>query len=66
MQVDRCRKILDSDHATNFEARMVAEVNLYWIIYEKCSSASVDLPATQATLHAWKQEWSTLFGNGLF
>ncbi len=33
-QIDRCREILDSDHATNFESRMVAEVNLYWIIYE--------------------------------
>jgi hypothetical protein len=41
---------------------MVAEVNLYWIIYESCSSAQVDLPKTQASLHEWRQEWKFLFG----
>jgi hypothetical protein len=62
-QIDRCRMILDSDHATNFESRMVAEINLYWIIYESCSAVPVDLPKTQAALHAWKQEWKFIFGN---
>jgi hypothetical protein len=64
-QIGRCRVVLNSDHATNFELRMVAETNLYWIIYEKCSSSTVDLPGTQAELHAWKQEWNFLFGNAL-
>jgi len=40
---------------------MVAEVNLYWIIYENCSVTSVDLPKTQAALHTWKEEWKWLF-----
>jgi len=62
-QIDRCRMILDSDHATNFESRMVAEINLYWIMYESCSAVPVDLPKTQAALYAWKQEWKFIFGN---
>ena len=62
-QINICRQILVSDHATNFETRMVAEVNLYWIIYESCSTAQVDLPQTQALLHEWNQEWKFLFGN---
>ena len=61
-QIAKCREILGSDHATNFETRMVAEVNLYWIIYTHCSKVSVDLPKTQETLHKWKQEWKFLFG----
>jgi hypothetical protein len=61
-QIKKCRQILDSDLATNFETRMVAEVNLYWIIYTHCSNMVVDLPKTQATLHEWKQEWKFLFG----
>ncbi|OCK82088.1 hypothetical protein K432DRAFT_349705 [Lepidopterella palustris CBS 459.81] len=60
-QIDSCRKILESDQATNFEFRMVAEVNLYWIIYESCFPTPVDLPRTQATLHTWKEEWKFLF-----
>jgi hypothetical protein len=54
--------LLHSDHTTNFEYRMVAEVYLYWIIHENCSKDAVDLPKTQADLHAWKQEWNFLFG----
>lgn len=61
-QINKCRGVLDSDHATNYESRMVAEVNLYWIIYESCSVTSVDLPKTQTALHTWKEEWKWLFG----
>ncbi|KAF1996810.1 hypothetical protein P154DRAFT_547693 [Amniculicola lignicola CBS 123094] len=57
--VDCCCVILGSDHATNFESRMVAEVYLYWIIYESCG-VSVDLPKAQAALHTWKEEWGFL------
>lgn len=60
-QIEKCRKVLDSDHATNFEYRIVAEVYLYWIIHENCSREVVDLPKTQVELHAWKQEWKFLF-----
>lgn len=58
--IERCRVILASDHATNFESRMVAEIFLYWIVYENCS-ASVDLPKTQTALQTWKLEWQYLF-----
>jgi hypothetical protein len=61
-QIVKCREILDTDHATNFETRMVAEINLYWVIYECCSTMPVDLPRTQAALHEWRQEWKFLFG----
>ncbi|KAF2098421.1 hypothetical protein NA57DRAFT_75668 [Rhizodiscina lignyota] len=59
--VDRCRWILDSDHATNFECRIIAEIYLYWTIYEHCYSYPVDLPKIQAALRAWKLDWEYLF-----
>ncbi|KAF2109470.1 hypothetical protein BDV96DRAFT_237091 [Lophiotrema nucula] len=58
-EVDRCRLIVGSDHATNFELRMVSEVYLYWIIYDSFNT-TIDLPRTQAALHAWKEEWNFL------
>lgn len=54
--INQCRLILGSDHATNFETRMVAEVSLYWVLYESLC-APVDLPRTQAALKTWKNEW---------
>ncbi|KIW02086.1 hypothetical protein, variant [Verruconis gallopava] len=61
-QVEKCKEILKSDHATNFEQRMVAEVNLYWIIYEQCTGSTLDLPKVQASLHEWKKQWSFVLG----
>ncbi|KAJ4372515.1 hypothetical protein N0V83_004289 [Neocucurbitaria cava] len=58
--IEKCRVVLESDHATNFESRMVAEIFLYWIIYETCSGP-VDLPKTQTALQKWKMEWQYLF-----
>lgn len=56
--INRCRLILSSNNATNFESRMVAEVYLYWVIYRNCMSN--DLPKTQESLHQWKEEWGWL------
>lgn len=39
---------------------MVAEVFLYWVLYESFSGP-VDLPKTQAALQAWKSEWQYVF-----
>ena len=61
-QVDKCSEMVQSDHSTNFETRMVAEIHLYWIIYESCSGSAVDLPKTQTALHAWKQKWEFVLG----
>lgn len=59
--ISKCRLILGSDHATNFETRMVAEVHLYWIMYRSCS-LPIDLPNTQNVLQKWKEEWGYLLG----
>jgi hypothetical protein len=58
--IDQCRLILGSENATNFETRMVAEIFLYWILYESFS-APVDLPRIQSTLQAWRSEWQYIF-----
>ncbi|KAJ5936075.1 hypothetical protein N7454_005373 [Penicillium verhagenii] len=56
-QIERCRSIIDSDHATNFEVRMVAEINLYWIVYGRLIEESVDLLKSVSELQAWKRQW---------
>ncbi|KAF8855187.1 hypothetical protein BDZ45DRAFT_805164 [Acephala macrosclerotiorum] len=60
-QINKCREVLVADQITNFETRMVAEINLYWIIYESCAAIQVDLPGTQTSLHQWREEWKFLF-----
>lgn len=61
-QIDQSLRLLETENVTNFEARMAAEVKLYWIIYEKCCTAQVDMVATKNALRAWQQEWAALFG----
>jgi len=61
-QIERCRAILDSDHATNFEVRMVAEIYLYWTVYEHLIEESVDLLKSVAALQAWRKRWEFVLG----
>lgn len=56
-QIARCRAVLGSDHATNYELRMVAEIYLYWAVYENISSNALDLLKSLARLQDWKKEW---------
>ncbi|KAK4948613.1 hypothetical protein LTR10_012617 [Elasticomyces elasticus] len=60
-QVEQCLRILDTNNVTNFEARMVAEAKLYWIVYEKCSGSQVNVADTKAALKAWQEDWAALF-----
>ncbi|KAL6248087.1 hypothetical protein RBB50_005435 [Rhinocladiella similis] len=60
-QINQCLRFLESDNVTNFEARMVAEVQLYWIIYEKCYDSEIDSTDTKRTLQEWQREWAALF-----
>ncbi|KAJ5984949.1 hypothetical protein N7499_008793 [Penicillium canescens] len=56
-QIERCRAVIDSDHAINFEVRMVAEIYLYWTVYEHLIHESVDLLKSVAALQTWKRKW---------
>ncbi|KAF5654102.1 hypothetical protein F25303_1712 [Fusarium sp. NRRL 25303] len=60
-QVDQCVDFVKSNEVNNYEARMGAEVQLYWIIYNKCGIAQVDLAGTKLALQAWQQDWMVLF-----
>lgn len=67
-QINQCLRFLESDNVTNFEARMVAEVQLYWIIYEKyicydSDSAEVvdSTDSTTRALQEWQRDWAGLF-----
>ncbi|KAL6407574.1 hypothetical protein AUP68_08593 [Ilyonectria robusta] len=60
-RINRCLRFIDTTKAPNFEARMVAEVKLYWLIYEKCSGPQVNLAETKLALQSWLQDWADLF-----
>ncbi|KAJ0139516.1 hypothetical protein HZ326_17552 [Fusarium oxysporum f. sp. albedinis] len=60
-QVDQCVNFIQSNEVNNYEARMGAEVQLYWIIYNKCGIAQSDLAGTKLALQAWQQDWMVLF-----
>ena len=61
-QIERCRAVVGSDYATNYELRMVAEVFLYYTLSEHSFSNSVDLLKSIAALQNWKREWQFLIG----
>ncbi|KAJ5674698.1 uncharacterized protein N7477_004632 [Penicillium maclennaniae] len=70
-QIERCRVILTSDHAINFEIRMVVEIYLYWNVYEHLIEDSVDLFKSVAALQTWEGKMGFLlmgfhFSNLLF
>ncbi|KAM0206349.1 hypothetical protein ACHAPQ_010280 [Fusarium lateritium] len=60
-QVDRCVGFFNSNKISNYEARMVAEVQLYWVIYSQCGAALIDLSSAKVALQAWQQDWMALF-----
>ncbi|KAL4869466.1 hypothetical protein BDV12DRAFT_82031 [Aspergillus spectabilis] len=55
-QLARCRAIVNSDRATNYELRMVAEIHLYRTVYELLTG-SVDISQSVAGLQTWRREW---------
>ncbi|KAL2815611.1 hypothetical protein BDW59DRAFT_166758 [Aspergillus cavernicola] len=57
-QIARCRVIVDSDRATNYELRMVAEVYLYRTVYE--SLAGTDIQKSITALQSWSKQWQFL------
>lgn len=59
--IERIRKKLPPGELSNYEMRMVAELNLYWTLYENAVATSVNLPQAQAALQGWKHVWSFLF-----
>lgn len=60
-QIDHCLRLMGSDNVTNYEARMGAEIQLYWIIYQKCCGHQIDLADAKTSLQSWQREWAALF-----
>lgn len=62
--IDRCHNLLENGRLKNYEARMVAEVKLYWVIYEKCcpQGRKIDLSDAKFALQNWRNQWAGLFG----
>lgn len=59
--LEKGRQVAMMEHISNFEIRMVAEMYLYWTVYEHCVANVVDLPKAQTALKTWREEWSYLF-----
>lgn len=64
-QIERCEAIIGSDHAINFEMRMVAEIQLYWTVYGTLIDDSVDLHTSTTALKMWKKKWRGILGESL-
>ncbi|KAH7304205.1 putative C6 finger domain protein [Stachybotrys elegans] len=60
-QIDRCVTFIKSNDVTNYETRMGAEINLYWIIYTRCNGPHINLSETKNAFQSWQREWSSLF-----
>ncbi|OJJ02344.1 hypothetical protein ASPVEDRAFT_83854 [Aspergillus versicolor CBS 583.65] len=54
--IARCRAIVASDRATNYELRMVAEIHLYRTVYDLLTGL-IDISQSVAGLLTWRKEW---------
>ncbi|KAG8420613.1 hypothetical protein J3459_010897 [Metarhizium acridum] len=61
VEIDRCLRFLEADNVNNYETRMVAEVQLYWVIYQQCCVGRVDLLGVTRALQLWQHKWISLF-----
>lgn len=59
--IEQARLSVPKQSRDNFEIRMLAELHLYWTIYECSIGSPVHLSQAQSALQAWKTEWSSLF-----
>ncbi|PYI27945.1 hypothetical protein BP00DRAFT_482049 [Aspergillus indologenus CBS 114.80] len=61
VDIERCARFMQTASITNYEARMIAEVKLYWIIYRRCCGPQPDLETVKRALATWQQEFLALF-----
>lgn len=45
---------------------MIAELQLYWLVYERYSASPPDFPKANRDLNAWRKQHVILFGQALF
>lgn len=64
IRIDQCRKTLDISTSTNFDGRMVAEINFQLIVYSFIE-ANQSLEEVEEELRLWHNDWGYLFGNDL-
>lgn len=65
IRIEQCQKTLDIAASTNFDGRMVAEINFQLIVYTFLES-NQSLDQVEEELRLWYNEWGYLFGKVLF
>lgn len=67
-QINRCVQLAElTNGISNYEMRMVAEVELYWIIYQQCCQPlGINIRAAKRAFQEWHQHWHRLFGKSSF
>lgn len=60
LRIDQCRKTLNIPSSTNFDGRMVAEINFQLIIYTFIE-ANQSLAEVEEELRLWHNHWGYLF-----
>lgn len=65
IRINQCRKTLEIVASTNFDGRMVAEINFQLIIYTFIE-ANQPLSDVEEKLRIWHDEWGYLFGKTFF
>lgn len=60
IRIDQCRKTLDIATSTNFDGRMIAEINFQLIIYT-FQEGSQSLEEVEEEFRLWHNDWGYLF-----
>lgn len=60
IRIDQCRKTLDISTSTNFDGRMIAEINFQLILYMYLQ-ANESLNDVEEKLRLWHDDWGYLF-----
>lgn len=61
VRLNQCRRTLDLTASTNFDGRMVAEINLQVLIYNFIEVRQ-ELTDIEEDLKQWHNDWGYLFG----
>lgn len=65
LRLNQSRRTLDLSASTNFDGRMVAEINLQVLIYNFIEVRQT-LAEVEEELKLWHNDWGYLFGKSFF
>ncbi|OOF91588.1 hypothetical protein ASPCADRAFT_210942, partial [Aspergillus carbonarius ITEM 5010] len=62
-QITRCKSTITTDQTTNYETRMIAEIDLYWTVSTQLlnnNRGKINILESVTQLEEWKRQWRSV------